>query len=83
MRRRIRTALLAPAAALVIFATVAALAEPDDSHHSLRYQLWKRGRYSFHEGFRAAFMADAHRDSMVLGRTRADLEKTFPPVAER
>jgi hypothetical protein len=82
MKRSFKTALVATAAALTTIPAVVWLAEPEDSHHGVRYQLWKRGHYSFRSGFVGAFMADVHRDSMVLGRSRADLERTFPPLSE-
>jgi len=73
--------------ALAIIATVAAIMtvhcmiEPDDSHHSIRYQLWKHGYQSFRDGFQGAFMADPDRDSMVIGKTHEELAKEFAPLA--
>jgi hypothetical protein len=82
MKRKLRIALLVTIAVFTSVATTAWLAEPDNSRHSLRYQLWKRGHYPFREGFKGAFMADAHRDAIVLGRSRAELERTFSPLTE-
>jgi hypothetical protein len=55
---------------------------PDDSHHSLQYRRWKDGRIPFREGFKGAFMADPDKGSIVLGRTRAELARVFPPLTE-
>jgi hypothetical protein len=55
---------------------------PDDSHHSFQYGRWKGGRIPFREGFKRAFMADPDNGSIVLGRTRAELARVFPPLTE-
>jgi hypothetical protein len=73
--------ILARVASLAFAAVVmVVLVVPDDDHHSLQYQLWKHGLYPFREGFKGAFMADVDRTSMVLGRSRADLARTFGPL---
>jgi hypothetical protein len=45
-------------AAVTTIMTVRCMVEPDDSHHSIRYQLWKHGYQSFRDGFQGAFMAE-------------------------
>jgi hypothetical protein len=82
MKRKILRLILAALSVLIAIGVVVYAAEPDDSHYSFRYQLWKRGRYSFRDGFKGAFMADASRESMVLGRTRQELAEKFAPLAE-
>jgi hypothetical protein len=62
-------------------AIVYCVVEPDNSHHSVRYQIWKHGYQPFRNGFKDAFMTDPDRDSMVIGKTREELEKAFPPLA--
>ena len=82
MRRR-NWRILAVVIAVVLAAfSVFVLTTPDDSHRSVRYQLWKRGYQPFRRGFASAFMADVERDSLVIGKTQAELERVFPPLAE-
>ncbi|HJZ77915.1 MAG TPA: hypothetical protein VKE51_39575 [Vicinamibacterales bacterium] len=82
MRRRLKILVVATPVALAAVAAAAWVAVPDDDHRSVRYQLWKRGYQPFRSGFEGAFMADVDRDSIVIGKTREDLAKTFAPLTE-
>ncbi len=43
-----------------------------------RYVLWKAGIYPMDPGLAIETMlADAHRDALVLGKSKAELRKTF------
>ena len=49
---------------------------PTDSHHSLRYMLWKRGLISYQDGFLRALKSDPNRETF-LGVTREVMEERF------
>ncbi|HLX60911.1 MAG TPA: hypothetical protein VKX17_06475 [Planctomycetota bacterium] len=51
---------------------------PADNHHGPRYVLWKLGLYAFNpRTVYGCMVADANRDSLVLGLTVEQLEQRF------
>jgi hypothetical protein len=81
MKLKFSVAILVFTAAVAAIITIYCINEPDDSHLSIRYQLWKHGYQPFRDGFKGAFMADSDRDSMVIGKTREELGKSFSPLS--
>jgi hypothetical protein len=51
-----------------------------DTHHGLKYILWKKGEYHFELGFYQAMSADPDRDSGIVGKSLEEVSKLFPDI---
>jgi len=51
-----------------------------DTHHGLKYLLWKKGEYHFDAGFYQALSADPERDAGIVGKSLDDVRKLFPDI---
>ena len=51
-----------------------------DTHHGLKYILWKKGEYHFELGFYQALSADPDRDSGIVGKSIEEASKLFPDM---
>jgi hypothetical protein len=81
MKRRVLMVLMIVVGAVAIFFGGWSLAYPPPDPKSIQYVLWKADLYKLAlPDATGAMVGDPHRDDLVLGKTRAQLEKRFGPL---
>jgi hypothetical protein len=82
MRRSVMIAVMIIVTVLVIFFGGWQLTYPESGDpKNMRYVFWKAGLYNMSlRQATSAMVGDAHRDELVLGKTRAQLQGRFGPL---